>query len=168
MHRLLSALGAALALAFVAAGADARTESQTSYTKLQTYSGALRYLRVDLGYEITEKDADAAYLLFKYVIPGKKSPVNGSVEIVENDGRVRVVVQLPQMPAYHESALRDGLMKKLQSEYGAPPAKAKSDKEKKKPKDKDKDEGKDGDDSADKDEGKRDGDDAKKDGDERR
>ena len=111
----------ALAAWFDAAPAAARVEARTDYTKVQTYSAALRYLRVDLGYEIVERDADAAYLIFKYSPPGRHSTTNGSIEIVESSDHVRVLVQLPQMPSYHETVLRDGLLDKLRREYGAPP-----------------------------------------------
>lgn len=130
---LLAAWAFALVWLLGSGGAEARTEGRSDYTKAQTYSGALRYLRVDLGYEITERDPDAAYLLFKYVPAGRKAPSNGSIEIVESKGAVKVLVQLPQMPAYHEQALRDGLMKKLLAEYGAPPKRDDKDKGKKKP-----------------------------------
>lgn len=120
---LLVIAACALALAGVlrASGADARVEAESDYTKAQTYNGALRYVRVDLAYEVVEKDADAAYILFRYETPGRRAPTNGSIEIVEVDRRVRVFVQLPQMPGYHETVLRDGLMKKLRAEYGTPP-----------------------------------------------
>ena len=119
----------ALALAvFVAAlctvRAEARVEADSEYTKVQTYNGTLRYLRVDLGYEITEKDPDAAYILFKYSASNRKQPSHGSVEIIEAKQRVRVFVQLPEMPGYHETMLRDGLLKKLRADYGEPPRKA--------------------------------------------
>ncbi len=110
--------GPALTLSPVA---DARVEDSSAYSKTQTFSGALRYLRVDLGYEITERDAEAAYLLFRYVPSGQKEPTHGSIEIIEADGRVKVYVQLPKMPEYHERVLSTGLMKKLRSEYGEPP-----------------------------------------------
>ena len=120
------ALLVGLGMAFGPAPALARAESESQYSKEQTYSGALRYLRVDLGYEIVEKDADAAYLIFRYLPPGEtKRTANGTVEVIETRDAVRLFVQLPQMPEYHERMLRDGLMKKLRSEYGAPPAKAK-------------------------------------------
>jgi hypothetical protein len=102
-----------------------RAEAHAGYSKTQTYSGALRYLRVDLGYEITEKDADAAYVLFRFVPSGKRDPTNGSVEIVEAGEDVKVLVQLAQLPAYYETVLRDGLMRKLHDEYGEPVSKAK-------------------------------------------
>lgn len=102
--------------------AGARVEAESGYTKAQTYSGALRYLRVDLGYEVLEKDPDAAYLVFKYLPPGQaKSGSTGTLEVVDRGDGVRVFVRLPTMPEYHEVVLRDGLMKKLRDEYGVPP-----------------------------------------------
>lgn len=119
----LSAL-AVLAVAGLTAAADARVDAGSSYTKAQTYSGALRYVRVDLGYEVVEKDPDAAYLIFKYTAPGaaKNSAVTGTLEVIEASGGVRLFVNLPRMPEYYERVFRDGLMKKLRDEYGTPAA----------------------------------------------
>lgn len=104
--------------------AGARVEAESGYSKAQTYSGALRYLRVDLGYEVLEKDADAAYLVFRYLPPGQpKSASTGTLEVVDRGDGVRVFVRLPSMPEYHEVVLRDGLMRKLRDEYGVPPPK---------------------------------------------
>ena len=102
--------------------ATARVGGQTEYSKAQTYSGALRYLRVDRGYEVTERDPDAAYLIFRYQLPGQnKGLATGTIEIVEADGHIKLFVQIPTMPEYHERVLRDGLLRKLRDEYGAPP-----------------------------------------------
>ena len=118
---------AGLALTAFAPGADARVDGSSSYTKAQTYSGALRYVRVDMGYEVVEKDPEAAYLIFKYAAPGgaKGSTVTGTLEVIEASGGVRLFVSLPRMPEYYERVFRDGLLKKLRDEYGAPPAVAK-------------------------------------------
>jgi hypothetical protein len=114
-----------LAASLLCASATARVGGESEYSKAQTYSGALRYLRVDLGYEVVERDPDAAYLIFRYELPGqKKATATGTVEVVEADGHVRLFVQIPTMPEYHERVLRDGLVKKLHDEYGAPPRKA--------------------------------------------
>lgn len=115
------ALGLLVPLALsIAGGADARVEAESEYTKAQTYSAALRYLRVDKGYEVLEKDPDAAYLIFRYEAPSPaKSSSTGTIEIVEADERVKVLVQLPKLPEYHERVLRDGLLKKLREEYGS-------------------------------------------------
>ena len=112
------------AAALVPASAEARIEAASSYTKAQTFSAALRYLRVDRGYEVVEKDPEAAYLLFHYPVPGQSKGASGSVEVVETHGTVKIFLQLPRLPAYHESMLRDGLLRKLREEYGEPPKKA--------------------------------------------
>jgi hypothetical protein len=108
------------ALSF-AQSAIARVAGDSEYSKAQTYSGALRYLRVDLGYEVVERDPDAAYLIFRYQMPGQnKATATGTVEIVDTDGHVKLFVQIPTMPEYHERVLRDGLVRKLHDEYGVP------------------------------------------------
>lgn len=119
-----AACSVALAGLLVAADVEARAEKASRYSKTQTYNGALRYVRVDLGYEITEKDSDAAYLLFRYQPPGRKDTTHGSIEVIENGDDVKIFVQLPKMPSYHERVLIDGLMRKLRTEYGKPPDKA--------------------------------------------
>jgi hypothetical protein len=112
----------ALGVLLLCLPAGARVEAESGYSKAQTYSGALRYLRVDLGYEVLEKDPDAAYLVFRYLPPGQpKGGSTGTLEVVDRGDGVRVFVRLPSMPEYHEVVLRDGLMKKLRDEYGAPP-----------------------------------------------
>lgn len=130
--RSLVSLLAALVVAAPAAVADARVDGGSSYSKAQTYSGALRYVRVDLGYEVVEKDPDAAYLIFKYATPSgsKGSFVTGTLEVIESNGGVRLFVNLPRMPEYYERMFRDGLLKKLRDEYGAAPPVAKKPTEK--------------------------------------
>jgi hypothetical protein len=129
---LVSVLMALAVVIAPAPPADARVDGGSSYTKAQTYSGALRYVRVDLGYEVVEKDPDAAYLIFKYAAPGgsKSSTVTGTLEVIEASGGVRVFVSLPRMPEYYERVFRDGLLKKLREEYGAPAVVAKKPTEK--------------------------------------
>lgn len=99
----------------------AAAESETDHTKARTYSAALRYLRIDLGYEVTEQDPDAAYLLFRFKHGRSKRSLLGSVEIIETEKEVRVFVKVPELPEYEERRLSDGLMAKLRREYGAPP-----------------------------------------------
>jgi hypothetical protein len=127
--RNLRALGLAgvltAALLCFAAEATARVGGDSQYSKQQTYSGALRYLRVDLGFEVVERDPDAAYLIFRYQLPGQsKATATGTVEIVDAEGHVKLFVQIPSMPEYHERVLRDGLIRKLHDEYGTPARKA--------------------------------------------
>jgi len=120
----------------LASAAFARVEGDSAYSKAQTYSGALRYLRVDLDYEVVEKDPESAYLVFRYTPPGQgKTEALGTVEVVETGERCRVYVRIPRMPEYHERVLRDGLLHKLREEYG-PPAPRKPDRPDKDPTDK--------------------------------
>jgi hypothetical protein len=119
--RLFALLALVLGAVLFAAVAAASVDGDSEYTKAQTYSGALRYLRVDLGYEVVEKDADAAYLVFRYQPVGQpKDETLGTIEVVESGERVRVFVRIPRMPEYHARVLRDGLFRKLRDEYGTP------------------------------------------------
>lgn len=110
------------ALAVSPGPAEARAENDFAYPPGQVWNAALRMLRVDLGYEIQEKDEDAGYVLFTYDDSGRKSP--GSMELVKvgGDGRpTKIVFQLRDMPRYHELNLLDRLGRKLREEYGDPP-----------------------------------------------
>jgi hypothetical protein len=119
--RVLAVVGLLFAAPLLASGALARVEADSEYSKAQTYSGALRYLRVDLGYEVVEKDPDSAYLVFRYEAPGPaKSESLGTVEVVDTGDHVRLFVRIPKMPEYHERMIRDGLLRKLHDEYGPP------------------------------------------------
>lgn len=107
------------------AAAAARSEAEIRYTREQTFSAALRYLRVDLAYQVTEKDPEAAYLLFSFPAPElEEKSAHGSIEVVQNEQSVRVLINLPQLPSYHEEVLKRGLLQKLRNEYGEPPARA--------------------------------------------
>lgn len=112
-------IGASAGLAlFTSQVVHAEASDRVGYSQKQVYSAAVRYLRIELRYEITERDPDAAYLLFEYLPMGQKTPRFGAVEVVKLQQGVRLVVRLPDQPSYQESMLRDGLLKKLVSDYG--------------------------------------------------
>jgi hypothetical protein len=125
------ALGVAIALGLLAAllsrPSEAKVSFDSPYTLSQTYAAALRLVRVDLGLKVLERDPDAGYLLFEYKSSesGRK-PSTGSVEMVDTGRAVKVVLQLPAMPRYHEQVLVDALSKKLREEYGEPPERARA------------------------------------------
>jgi hypothetical protein len=133
MGRLSRALAVVVAFAVVPAAltfapheADARVAYDSPYTYEQTFGTALRLVRVDLGFKVTEKDQDAGYLIFEYTSPeGGKRSSNGSIELARGKDGVHVTVQLPQMPSYHEQVLLDELVKKLQTDHGEPPKRPK-------------------------------------------
>jgi hypothetical protein len=103
----------------IATPSAATLRVELPYTRQQVFSCALRYLRVELGSEITEKDAEAAYLLFLYQAADARGTSPGAVEMVERGASTTLVVRLPRLPAYHETLLKDGLVRKLQEDYGA-------------------------------------------------
>lgn len=114
-------LASGMLVTVLVAPAGARSEAELGYSREQAFSASLRYLRVDLGYEVTEKDADAAYLLFSFSdaeLPGKTA--HGSIEVVQRKRSVRLFVSLPELPGYREELLKRGLLDKLRAEYGEP------------------------------------------------
>ncbi len=121
----LTALIAIAAVALPERPASAKSAYDSAYGFDRTWNAGLRLVRVDLGLKVTEKDDSNGYLLFDYRSPesGQK-PVPGSMEFIKGkDGQVRVVVQIAQMPGYHEQVLVDSLSRKLRNEYGDPPKK---------------------------------------------
>jgi hypothetical protein len=132
MRRLVQALVLALALgapaAVVIQGGDAAASVayESPYTFEQTFGTALRLVRVDLGCKITEKDEGNGYLLFDYTSPESGKRVHhGSIEVVRTKTGAHVAVQLPTLPTYHEQMIIDALSKKLATEHGEPPQRAK-------------------------------------------
>jgi hypothetical protein len=121
-HVVFGAAGAILASTLGQPGtADAKASFESPYTLNQTYNAALRMVRVDLGLTVTERDPGAAYILFDYKsTESGRRVAPGSIEMLDAGRAVKVVVQLGQMPRYHEQVLSDSLAKKLRDEYGEP------------------------------------------------
>jgi hypothetical protein len=124
---LAAALGVAVAGAIVLAGepATAKASYDSAYGFDRTWNAALRLVRVDMGLKVTEKDDATGYLLFEYrSSEGGSKTTSGSMEFIrarESEAPVRVVVQLPSMPRYHEQIMVDALVRKMRQEYGEPP-----------------------------------------------
>jgi hypothetical protein len=126
LHVFLFLIALVLPVGLLASTSDVRANAGYSspYTFEQTYSTAMRMLRVDLGFKITEKDAENGYLMFEYTSPESgKRVCAGAIELVKTKGRIQVTVQIPAMPQYHEQMIADALSKKLSSDYGDPPKK---------------------------------------------
>ena len=105
--------------------AIAKSAYDSAYGFDRTWNAGLRLVRVDLGLKVTEKDDVNGYLMFEYHSPesGSKS-VPGSMEFIKGkEGDVKVIVQIAQMPGYHEQVMVDELSRKLRAEYGDPPRK---------------------------------------------
>ncbi|HLK38085.1 MAG TPA: hypothetical protein VKU41_15090 [Polyangiaceae bacterium] len=113
------------AVASVASAVSAKASYESPYGYDRTWNAALRLIRVDNGWKVNEKDEANGYLLFDYKSPESAKASPGSLELVrtKDDGAsVSVLVQLPQMPHYHEQVLLDSLAAKMRREYGDPPA----------------------------------------------
>jgi len=121
---LAGALGAAV-IAVTAPSVNAKSTYESPYGYDRTWNAALRLVRVDNGWKVNEKDETNGYLLFDYKSPESAKPSPGSLELVRGrdpNAAVSVLVQLPQMPHYHEQVLLDALASKMRREYGDPPA----------------------------------------------
>lgn len=113
---------------------------------------AMRFLRVDRGYTIVDRDPEAGFILFDFPIGPEDRVGRGSVEIFatkDASGRTAASVQITTDggPVHLPHALLDGLAEKLRRERGQPAAPPRPEpppdsgpKNKSKPKDKDKDE----------------------------
>ena len=120
----LSGVAVAAAIAVTAPVADARATYESPYGYDRTWNAALRLVRVDNNWKVSEKEESSGYILFDYRSPEGNKVTPGSIELVKvpgPDGAVSVLVQLPQMPHYHEQVLLDALTSKMRREYGDPP-----------------------------------------------
>lgn len=118
------ALALVIALAAGAGDASARSKQEASYTYEQVWPAAVRFLRVDEGVTILEKDADTGYVLFE--IEDDKKMWRGALEVVrieDSAGRpaVRLILGITDRPSYVESLLLKKLVRKLVAELGHPP-----------------------------------------------
>jgi hypothetical protein len=108
----------------VSAVGNARTVRETTYRYQQIWSTAVRFLRVDNGFEIQEQDKETGYVLFSYPDAGRS--LMGSLELVSmvrsNKKYITVALRIQDMPSYVEIMLVDKLVRKLKNEYGEPPA----------------------------------------------
>jgi hypothetical protein len=102
--------------------AAARAEKTLAYQRAEVWPAAVRFLAVDERVKITDKDADAGYVLFELRDEGK--PFRGSLEVmtVVRDGRtlVRFVLAIQDRPSWLEIAMLRRLETKLRIELGSP------------------------------------------------
>ncbi|MBV8762438.1 MAG: hypothetical protein JO257_34460 [Deltaproteobacteria bacterium] len=111
-----------LALLLATGVAQARSEKTLAYPRPDAWAAAVRFIRVDAKLKITEKDADAGYVIFE--LREEKRTFRGSLELVDTvkDGRhlVRFVLTIEDRPEYVEIELLNKLEQKLRAELGSP------------------------------------------------
>jgi hypothetical protein len=109
-------------LAGVVPPADARADKTLAYRRDQAWPAAVRFLVVDERARITDKDAEAGYVIFE--LREDKKTFRGSLELatVDKDGRtaVRFVLQIEDRPSWAETSMLARLERKLRAELGAP------------------------------------------------
>jgi hypothetical protein len=109
---------------FASSAAHARSELLLPYAAADVWAAAVRFLRVDRGFAVREKDEKAGYVLFDFVEAGRT--YRASLELVsltDDDGRASTDAQLslPDLPKRYEAVLLDQLGAKVRQERGAPP-----------------------------------------------
>lgn len=95
------------------------------YPMQQVWPTAIRYLRVDRGYGIVDRDPETGYVVFAFEASPKVES-EGSLEVFETTdsaGRPSVTVQISTElgPAHLPHTLIEGLAKKIREERGQPP-----------------------------------------------
>lgn len=95
-----------------------------SYPIDQVWPTAIRYLRIDRGYQLTDRDREAGYMLFEFPLEGARLG-SGSVEMFEAEdaaGRpsVSISVNTGAGPVHLPNAILDGIAAKVRAERGQP------------------------------------------------
>lgn len=100
----------------------ARSEKTLDYPRDRVWAAAVRFLVVDEHVKVTDKDADAGYVVFELRDDGKL--FRGALELatVTRDGRsaVRFILQIEDRPSWLEIAMLRRLETKLRAELGSP------------------------------------------------
>lgn len=122
-HRRLLAVALG-ALALAPASAFSRTLSTVPYPITSVWPAAVRFLRVDRGFPVREKDDESGYILFDWTDGPKLC--KGSLEVIrvtDPEGRdaTRVAVTIPELPKRYEQMLIDKLAARLKDDIGPPP-----------------------------------------------
>ncbi len=125
----------ALALLLATSSAHARSEKTVAYPREPAWAAAVRFIRINAGFKVLEKDADAGYVIFE--LKEENKTFRGSLELVETtkDNRklLRFVMTIEDRPAWVEEELLTKLERKLRAELGTPaPAPSPREKEKEK------------------------------------
>jgi hypothetical protein len=101
----------------------ARSTAILSYPLAEVWSTAVRFVRVDRGYTVKEKDPESGYILFD-MVEGSKT-YKASLELIsatDDQGRdsTRAAFSIPDLPRHFETMLLDKLSAKVREERGSP------------------------------------------------
>ncbi len=120
-HLLATFCMLAAVLLTTPAPALAKAETTTQYPYEQVWPAAVRFVRIDAGFEILDKDAEAGYILFRVSEQGKQ--FRGALELVRiRDDRdrpaVKLILHIEDRPSYMERGLIERLEQKLREQLG--------------------------------------------------
>jgi hypothetical protein len=122
MLRLLAVTLFAIACA---APGFARAEVSKSYNLgfEKLFSVSCRYIRIDQGGQLVEKDPEAGFVIFLWRKDKDSQEVRGTLEFVRQSEaadkpKVDLKLKLENAPKYLETYFLDGLQKKIRAEYG--------------------------------------------------
>jgi hypothetical protein len=101
------------------APAHARAQTELPYALAEAYSTALRFVRVDRGCKVVDKDADAAFVSFECSDDGGKVK-RGSLELIKVASGVRSQVTLADDTHGMELRWLELYERKLHEELGEP------------------------------------------------
>jgi hypothetical protein len=102
--------------------AQARAQSELQYGIGEAFSTAVRFVRIDRGCKVVDKDADAAYVAFECG-DGEAKTRKGSLELIKTGaGGVRAQVVLADETHGMELRWLELFERKLRDERGAPVA----------------------------------------------
>jgi hypothetical protein len=98
--------------------AHARAQTELPYSLSETFSTALRFVAVDRGCKVVDKDADAAFISFECSDEGKVK--RGSLELIKVGTGVRMQVTLGDDTHGMELRWLELFERKLRDERGTP------------------------------------------------
>ncbi len=111
------------AILAAASPAWAKSEKTAPYDPQAAFAVAVRFLRVDLGVTIVEKDRETGYVIFD--LDEEKRTFRGALELVatQADGRasVRLILAIADRPEYEEQMMLDKLEQKRKAELEESP-----------------------------------------------
>jgi hypothetical protein len=136
MRRAIAAVP--LLLLLVPGLAAAKSTKNLTYAFNTIWTTAVRLLRADRGYKITDRDKESGYILFVYPGRGSVKECAAALELVpslDDNGYkvIRVQLEIAHQASYVEFDLLDRLERKLREERGEPPPARKPEKDKPKP-----------------------------------
>src|ERR1700749_3442390 len=121
MRSRIALVGIALGLGALVAAAgrvEARAQSEWPWGVSETFSTAVRFVRIDKGCKIVDKDADSAFVAFECSDDGKVK--RGSIELIKAGSGVRAQITLGDDTPGMELRWRSLLERKLRDERGTP------------------------------------------------